>query len=146
MTGDGGLQWESENDLLGFQFGGDGWICLLQGLRMGAELKGGVYNNRWGFEHVTAIPDPDITNIDIEKKGHELAFVGEGRIDIVADILPSFSLRAGFRTLLLNNLTTVGNNIFPDEFVDGFGDEDGEPLTHADVIFHGLHAGLEYIW
>ena len=42
-------------------------------------------------------------------------------------------------------LTTIGNNIHPDEFIDGVADANF-PLTHADVIYHGWHAGLEYIW
>ena len=116
-----------------------------QGLRIGGETKAGFYNNHFTFRHATAIPDPDITNNDTTFKGDEPAFAGEASIDLVADILPSFSIRAGYQALYFNRLTTIGNNIHPDEFIDGVADANF-PLTHADVIYHGWHAGLEYIW
>jgi hypothetical protein len=140
-----GLKWRDENDMLGAQVGGDGWICLRQGLRLGAEGKAGFYNNHFSFLHATAIPDQDITNVDREYTGDVPAFAGQASVDLVADILPSFSIRAGYEALYFNRLVTVGNNINPNEFVDGVADSD-YPFTHADVIYHGFHAGLEYIW
>ena len=145
QDGLGGLVWRDENDMLGFQMGGDGWICLRQGLRVGAEGKAGIYNNRFVFRHATAIPDPDITNVDDTQKGDSPAFAGEFSVDVVADILPSFSIRGGYQALYFNRLVTIGNNIYPDEFADGVANTPF-PLTHADVIYHGFHAGLEYIW
>ena len=48
--------WSGENDLVGFQFGGDGWICLRQGLRLGGEAKAGIYNNRFKFNNAADLP------------------------------------------------------------------------------------------
>ena len=72
--------------------------------------------------------------------GNQVAFAGEASLDLVADILPSFSIRGGYRVLYMNSLVTVGNNIDPAELVST------TVYTQADALFHGFHAGLEYIW
>jgi hypothetical protein len=141
---DASLLWSDENDLVGAQLGGDGWICILQGLRIGAEAKAGIYNNRFKFRHATAVPDPSITNVDFTVEDDQVAFACEFGVDMVADILPSISLRGGYRAMYLNSLATVGNNIFPNEFVDGVGDT--QVLTQADALYHGFTGGIEYVW
>ena len=135
------LLWSDDNDMVGFQFGGDGWICLRQGLRLGGETKAGVYNNRYKFRHFTFIDDgDDDTDIDFSTDGNQIAFAGEASLDLVADIFPSFSLRGGYQFLYLNSLVTAGNNINPGDVVST------TLLTQADALYHGFHAGLEYIW
>lgn len=138
------LLWSDENDLVGAQIGGDGWISILQGLRIGAEAKTGIYNNRYKFRHATDVPDPSITNVDFTVEDDQIAFAAEFGVDMVADILPSISLRAGYRALYLNSLVTVGNNIYPNEFVDSVGET--QVLTQADALYHGFTGGIEYVW
>jgi hypothetical protein len=142
--GNANLFWNADNDLVGAQFGGDGWVTLRQGLRVGSEVKAGVYNNRFKFGHVTNIPDPAINDVDFHTDGNQVAFAGESTIDLVADILPSVSLRAGYRVLYLNSLATVGNNIDPNEFDDMTANS--TVLTQAHAFYHGFHGGIEYIW
>jgi hypothetical protein len=140
LLGNSNIEWNAENDLVGGQFGGDAWICLRQGLRLGTEAKAGVYNNRFKYRHATSIPDPDIDNVDFSTDGNQVAFVGETTVDLVADILPSVSIRGGYRVLYLNSLVTVGNNIDP-------LDATSTALnTQADSLYHGFHGGIEYIW
>jgi hypothetical protein len=140
LGGNSNLFWRDSNDLVGAQIGGDMWIGLRQGLRLGIDSKAGIYNNRWEYSHITAIPDPDITNANFDAAGDQVAFAGETRVDLVADILPSFSIRGGYRALYLNSLVTVGNNIDPTNVTST------AVFTQADAIYHGFHAGLEYIW
>mgnify|MGYP001450441969 CR=1 FL=1 len=134
----GNLRYEADNDLVGFQMGGDGWICLRQGLRLGGETKVGIYNNRFKYYNAATLPDQDLDPFNND--GNQVAFAGEASLDLVADILPSFSIRGGYRVLYMNSLVTVGNNIDPAELVST------TVYTQADALFHGFHAGLEYIW
>jgi hypothetical protein len=140
LMGDSNLFWKADNDMVGAQLGGDGWIALRQGLRLGGEVKAGIYNNRFKYRHATSIPDPVISNVDFAADGNQVAFAGESSIDLVADILPSFSIRGGYRVLYLNSLVTVGNNIDPLNVTST------ALFTQADALYHGFHAGLEYIW
>ena len=45
-----------------------------------------------------------------EFKDDHVAFIGEGSVDVVADILPSVSLRVGYEVLFLNELVLAGDN------------------------------------
>ena len=132
------LLWDSENDMVGFQFGGDAWIQLRQGLRIGNETKVGIYNNRYRFRRLVNTAN-EAFNFDISTKDDQIAFAGESSLDMVADILPSFSIRAGYRALYMNSLVTAGNNVNPDITTTAL-------LTQADAVYHGFQAGLEYIY
>jgi hypothetical protein len=134
----GNILWAATNDLAGAQFGGDVWITLRQGLRFGAEGKAGIYNNRFFYKHSTSLSN--FSNVDFASDGNQVAFAGQSSIDLVADILPSFSLRAGYQVLYLSSLATVGNNIDPNNAAST------QVLATADAVYHGFHAGLEYIW
>jgi hypothetical protein len=136
----GNIVWSTDNDLVGAQLGGDAWLCLRQGLRIGAEGKAGIYNNRFKYRHATTLPDPSFDDFDFSTDGNQIAFVGESRCDLVADILPSFSIRGGYRVMYLSSLATVGNNIDTSDLAST------AVLTQADALYHGFHAGLEYIW
>lgn len=133
----GSRLYSSENDMVGFQFGGDGWIGLRQGLRIGGEAKAGVYNNHFKFRNAATLPsNPDF---DVLTTGDQVAFAGEGGATIVADILPSLSLRGGYRVLYMSSIATVGASINPNPTVQLVGDQ-----GHA--LYHGFHGGLEYVW
>jgi hypothetical protein len=140
LLGDSSIDWGADNDLVGAQLGGDGWIALRQGLRFGGEAKAGIYNNRFKYRHSTAIPDPDITNVDFETEGNQVAFAGEASLDLVADILPSISIRGGYQALYMTSLVTVGNNIDPVDVTST------ALFTQADALYHGFRGGIEYIW
>jgi hypothetical protein len=140
LLGNSSIDWSADNDLVGAQLGGDGWIALRQGLRLGGEAKAGIYNNRFKYRHTTAIPDPDITNVDFETDGNQVAFAGEASLDLVADILPSISIRGGYQVLYLNSLVTVGNNIDPNDVTSTV------LFSQDDALYHGFRGGIEYIW
>jgi len=132
----------SENDLVGFQLGGDGWLTLRQGLRIGTEAKAGVYNNRFKlnssgvFDQVGNAP----ANFSSESDGNQVAFAAEGGVTVVADILPSWSIRGGYQVLYLSSLATINGGIDP---TNG---STSAMSTQAHALYHGFHGGLEYVW
>ena len=137
--------WDSENDLVGFQLGGDGWFCLRQGLRIGGEAKTGLYNNRFKFRHLGDFPDAAAgadppADFDVLAEGNQVAFAAEGGVTIVADILPSWSVRGGYQVMYLNSLATAGGN------VDQSNINNTTVLTQAQALYHGFHGGVEWIW
>lgn len=145
QNGNGLLATMTENDLVGFQFGGDGWICLRQGLRVGTSAKAGVYNNRFKFNTSSANVGANAINVQPDTDGNQIAFIGESRVSFVADILPSWSLQGGYEVLYLNSLVTAQGNINTDIYNDLVT---GPPAlgTQGHVLYHGFHAGLEYVW
>jgi hypothetical protein len=96
-------------------------------------------------------PSPDLEESEVE---NQPAFIAEASVDIVADILPSWSLRAGYEVLFINSVVLAGEN-----FNTGspFNQDPDNPNIfgpvrvpfvedQSDVFYHGWHAGVEYIW
>ncbi|MCA9259993.1 MAG: BBP7 family outer membrane beta-barrel protein [Planctomycetales bacterium] len=137
-------RWDSKNDLVGFQLGGDGWMCLRQGLRLGAEGKAGLYNNSYKFRHagtfptgVTGVPP---TDFDLNVRNDQVAFASEGQVSLVADILPSLSLKASYRVLYLNSLASVSDSVDVTDIAST------AIANQGDALFHGFTGGIEYVW
>jgi hypothetical protein len=150
----------ARNSLSGFQTGGDVWLCLTQGLRVGGELKAGIYNNRLRLR-TDFDPTPDTTAqpnsiplFTTEEFGeNQVAFLSEASIDVVADILPSWSARAGADVLFLNSLALAGENFNTVSPLVTPGAPAPLPATRVpflndqgNALYFGFHAGVEYVW
>jgi hypothetical protein len=144
QNGSGSVTFDSENDLVGFQLGGDAWACVRQGLRIGCEGKAGVYNNRFKYVSSTTVTSID-SNFAPPEDGNTVSFVGEGGVSMVADILPSWSLRGGYQIMYLSSIVTVGNNISTTQFAEVPVDQPAL-ATEGHAFYHGFHGGLEYVW
>jgi hypothetical protein len=150
---------DADNDLSGAQLGADMWVGLMQGLRLGGEAKAGLYANRYNVtsEIVTTPPPPtgQVINPSLfeEFDDVEPALIADASVDLVADILPSVSLRAGCEVLFFNSVALAGDNFntgspynpAPGDNTFGgvrtpFVDDEGEAL------YYGGHAGIEVIW
>jgi putative beta barrel porin BBP7 len=140
---------DAVNNLSGFQAGGDGWISLTQGLRLGAEGKAGIYDNHYNLQ--SSILEGNVgslSNVITPDKfdGDKVAFIGEASVDLVADITPSISLRAGYEVLFLDSLVLAGDNF---NQTSPFGNQGTRvPFVDNDgkLFYSGAHAGVEYTW
>ena len=142
LLGNTSLSWGGGNDILGFQFGGDGWYGLRQGLRIGWMAKQACTTIAMTFIGYRNFADMGNSPEDYyaSTEGDNVAFVGETGISMVMDLLPSWSLRGGYNILYMDNLATVGANVDTTTFV---------PTTFAvkdDLLFHGFNVGTEYVW
>ena len=154
---------DADNNLAGFQTGGDIWIGLVQGLRLGGEGKVGLYNNHYTVEtEVESFPGgggqpttPPTPSPDLFERFRENqpALIAEASVDLVADILPSWSIRVGYEVLFLNSIVLAGENFNTGSpfnqgpATNGFGPL-REPFVRdqSDAFYHGGHVGVEYIW
>ncbi len=139
---------DCENNLAGFQTGGDVWISLFQGLRIGSEGKVGLYNNHYVLTNqiVTTPVGTTPPTLFEELKGDHAAVIGEASADVVADILPSVSLRVGYEVLYLNSLVLAGENFNQTSPYGNQGTRVPFVNNDGDLFYHGAHAGIEYIW
>ena len=145
---------DADNDLAGFQAGGDVWIGLIQGLRFGAEGKVGLYNNHYTLintidsDPLPPQPVPEIFLDEEEFRENQPALIAEASVDLVADILPSWSLRVGYEVLFINSVVLAGDNFNTGSPFGLNGQEPRIPFVddQNDVFYHGGHVGLEYIW
>jgi hypothetical protein len=155
---------DAENNLAGFQAGGDFWIGLMQGLRIGGEAKAGIYNNHYrlrsqlfsqGFSGFVTNPTPPPPLIEGPEpaisppddfRDDQVAFLTEASFDIVADILPSWSIRAGYEVLFLNELVLVGENFNQTSPYGNQGPRVPFLVNDGELFYHGGHAGIEFVW
>jgi hypothetical protein len=146
---------DADNNLSGFQAGGDIWVGLIQGLRVGAEGKAGLYGNHYILETdiVTTPEDTTPPTLSETERETQPAFIAEASADLVADILPSLSIRAGYEVLFINSIVLAGENFNEGSpYNPGPVDNGMGPLRvpfifdQADVFYHGAHAGIEYVW
>jgi len=146
---------DADNDLAGFQTGADVWVGLSQGLRIGSEAKAGLYANHYTLssEVVTTPLGTTPPTFFEEFDDTQPAFIAEGSVDLVADILPSVSLRVGYEVLFINSIVLTGDNFNTGSpFNPGPVDNGLGPLRtpfvddQSEAFYHGGHAGIEFIW
>jgi len=135
----------ANNDLAGFQTGGDVWVTARQGIRFGAQGKVGLYNNRTKqssrIEATTVVP-----GVREVAKANHVAFIGEGNLSMVCDVMPSMSIRAGYDVLFINTVALAPNNVnFNNELFSG-GTRTSVLIEESSVLYHGANLGLEYVW
>jgi hypothetical protein len=66
----------------------------------------------------------------------------------VADILPSWSLRAGYEVLFINSLVLAGENFNTASPYGLPGQATRVPFLfdQGNALYHGGHVGIEFIW
>jgi hypothetical protein len=139
---------DAENNLAGFQGGGDIWISLCQGIRLGSEAKAGIYDNHYRLANrISTVPyaiQPPALFEEFRKD--QPAFISEGSVDFVADLFPSLSFRIGYEVLFLDNLVLAGDNF---NQTSPYGNQ-GPRVPFVDdsgqLFYHGGHVGIEYVW
>jgi hypothetical protein len=146
---------DADNDLAGFQTGADMWVGLIQGLRFGVEGKVGLYGNHYTLETEVETTPPGIAppSLSEEFEDDQAAFIGELSIDLVADILPSWSVRMGYEVLVIDSIVLAGDNFNtgspynPGPVDNGLGPVRVPfAVDQSKAVFSGGHIGVEFIW
>jgi hypothetical protein len=138
------------NNLHGLQLGTDLWLCLIPGLNVGAEFKGGVYGNDAGqtTRIVSSSIQPELLE---EAHSTDVAFVGELNVMVNYQISRCLTLRGGW-TMLGMDQVALGTENF--NSASPFGPVPGanpQPRVVAvndrgDVLWYGWTIGAEYMW
>jgi hypothetical protein len=141
------------NALTGIQGGGDVWICLLPGLRLGAEAKAGVFGNHANADteiNVNTNPLPaDNTFVELNED-NDIAFVANADIMFTYRLNYQWTLRGGYHFLFVDGVALATDNfntepplIFnPPPAVGRVPFIDDE----ASVFYHGWTVGAEFMW
>jgi hypothetical protein len=144
----GNYNTRAENNLAGFQTGGDVWVHIWQGFRVGAEGKVGVADNHYNVQNTftdtsgTAVFTHERFDKDIP------ALVTDASLDAVCDVCPSWSIRAGYEILFLNSVALAGDNFNQASPYAIAGQAPRVPFVadQSSAFYHGFHLGFEYIW
>jgi hypothetical protein len=119
----------ADNRLAGCQVGTDGWVTIVQGLRVGADTKVGLYNNNYRVGTFN---------------GDTAAFLGELRVQLVADLTPSWSFKTGYELLYMSDLALAGDNLFVPGTIGAVSPSSVD--VDGDALFNGWTIGAEYVY
>jgi hypothetical protein len=141
---------DTTNALTGMQFGGDLWICLLPGLRVGSEMKAGVYGNHMNVNTTIGVTTPNVPDFIEAQDGNDVAFIGQ--IDLLTTwrINYQWTVRFGYTFLYVDGvaLATDNFNTQPPALFTPAPATPRTPLFDDDgsVLYHGWFIGAEFMW
>jgi hypothetical protein len=123
----------SQNDLVGFQAGGELFWGITRGVMIGGDLKAGIYGNRVN----NSVLLNDVLRPDLSSQGQHAAFLGEANLMVNSALGHGWYIRGGYTGLFMTNLTLMSNLINLDLKPDtkSFGGQ---------LIAHGFYGGLEW--
>lgn len=142
---------DADNHLAGFECGGDAWVTVLQGLRVGAEVKLGIYDNDYDYSGSAIAADGSPSTVASNLSGHQVSFLTEAKFMAVADITPSLSIKGGYEILYISDVALVGGGLGQ---VQPYGDINGiaadlpggGATTDGEVTYNGFHIGAEWTY
>lgn len=139
-SGGGAFRSDIDNDLYGFQLGGDIHLANVRRSLVFATAKAGVYYNNADISATATNPATGgiIQFIDDED---EVAFVGDLTVGILVPMGPQADLRIGYEGLFLD-----GVGIAPDQS-DNFSIFTGAgTIDQTTLIYHGGFIGFDLFW
>ena len=130
----------TDNDLYGFQLGGEIRLFDWGRTRFVSTVKGGVYYDN---ADITAEAINPATNglLKFVDDEDEIAFVGELMIGALVPMGPQANLRFGYQMFYLDGIGLGPNQSATYSLFSGQGSMD-----QTDIWYHGAYFGLELFW
>lgn len=142
---------QTSNSLVGWQVGGDLWYNFLPGIKLGVELKTGIYNNRaQQGTTITAnsLPGAGIPSIDEHVINNRTAYITQLSPQMVYRLSYSLAFRTSMQVIWIDNVALASNNfnsVPPSLFVPGSVRVPSIDDS-TNIVYTGLTAGIEYTW
>ncbi|MFO0011945.1 MAG: hypothetical protein ACK553_04315 [Planctomycetota bacterium] len=133
------------NSLVGWQVGGDLWYNWVPGVKVGCELKTGIYNNR-AQQRSNITANSVVVNEAV--LGNTEAFVTQLSPQLVYRISQSVAFRTSYEVIWIDNVALAVNNFNstpPSLFLPGSG-RVASISNKSDIVYNGLTAGVELTW
>jgi hypothetical protein len=143
--GDALYDLRTRNYMTGAQLGGDMWLCLTPGLRLGIDGKAGLFGNNVKVNTALDGHDPYdnfVAFIAPEALGNDkVTFIGEMSLLLTYQINHNFTFRGGYQMMWLEGVATALDNFNPDitqripMMADG-----------GSLFYNGFTVGAEWMW
>jgi hypothetical protein len=134
---------ETDNELWGFQIGGEALLWDAGTVRLQSTVKAGVYYNDLQLSTDGGTITSGAVTIDPTAtfSGDRVAFFGEMNLELVYRFCPQLAMRVGYTAMWLDGVALAPDQ--HDNFIlqTGIGTFDC-----GSVIYHGSYIGFEAIW
>ncbi|MDZ4850946.1 MAG: hypothetical protein SGI77_16800 [Pirellulaceae bacterium] len=142
---------KTKNQLTGFQVGGDVWLNLIPGVKVGTELKAGIFGN-----HATqnsritsnSLPAFGIPSIDERASDGRTAYLVQLSSQLIYRLTYAWTLRGSHQLIYVDNVALAPenfNSVPPSLFLPNSARE-VQVNTDGEVLYTGFTAGAEYTW
>lgn len=137
----------ARNSLTGFQIGGDLWTCVVPGIKVGGELKAGVFGNYANAKSEIVATQPDAVFRE-DNDINDVAFVGDASLSAIWRVNPNWTIRFGYNFLYIDGVALA-----PEQYNDSAPPNVISPFLRAVrtsddgfVFYHGANVGFEWMW
>lgn len=128
----------ADNDLYGFQLGGDVQLLRIRRSMVFATIKSGVYYNNADVSAEAAVGNTPIAFIDDED---EVAFVGDVAFGMLIPMGSHADLRVGYQGLYLD-----GIGLAPDQSDNYDLFTSSGSMDTSTLLYHGGFVGVDLFW
>jgi hypothetical protein len=138
----------TKNSLTGFQMGGDLWTCIIPGVRLGGELKAGIYGNyaQYGNDILATTTSPAQANrLREADTTTDATFVTEASLALLYRISPNWTLRGGYHFLYLDGIALAPEN-FNSTYPFDVARTPASVNDNGNLFYHGFSMGAEWMW
>jgi Putative beta barrel porin-7 (BBP7) len=135
------------NALTGGQIGGDVWVCIVPGLRMGMEGKVGVFGNH--CSQGTELTATTLANRYLESVTHnDVSFVADAQMMMTYRLNYQFNLKFAYNFLFAEGVALASENfnVTPPDLLLNGSNRTAQLNDNGDIFYHGASIGLEYNW
>lgn len=138
----------ARNSLTGFQLGGDLWSTIVPGIKVGGELKAGVFGNYGNQTTVIDVTEP-VNSYSEQANLNDIAVITDANLMAIWRVNPNWTIRAGYFLMYVDGVglapeqfnSTPPNLVFPGPFTRNATAND-----NGSIFYHGGFAGLEWQW
>jgi hypothetical protein len=140
----------TNNSLTGFQAGGDLWLCVVPGLRLGGEFKAGIFGNHASQgTTITATSLPEAFEESVVV--NDVAFVSNLDLMMLYRLNYNWTFKLGYQFLFVDGVALASENFNPTPpavFAGVPGNIIREETINdnGNVFYHGLMIGAEFLW
>lgn len=144
---------DTENDMTGFQIGGDLFVCVSPRFKIGIEVEGGVYGNDAEYaasvntrEVVAQNNVVDANPINEVDGNTDAALLGEAGLIALFKVTPRLTVRGGYTAMYMDGLALASDNF---NSTSSPFSAAGRPVAINDsgeAFYHGANLGLTWMW
>lgn len=135
------------NNMVGAQLGGDMWVCVLPGLRLGGEAKAGVFGNRAAVENTIEVNTGALPVVE-DLVRNDVSFIGQAEVMATYRLNYNWTLRGGYQFLFVDGVALAPENFNPVAplILDPLSTRTASINDNGSVFYHGWSVGAEFMW
>jgi hypothetical protein len=142
---------KARNQLTGFQIGSDLWLNLIPGVKLGGELKAGVFGNHSTQDtriFANSIPFGPVPEIRERASDGKCAWLVQASTQAVYRLTYAWAVRGSYQLIYIDNVALAPENFnsVPPGFTITNAARPVRVNNDGEILYTGFTLGAEYTW